>query len=125
MKNNLIEKRNFDFKIALVIGFLYIIAGCFDIGVSYHVFSKDPCYFLDYEGHQSIVGELKEGVDWFSTMSIRVTVLSWLCYLLFSLAYYNSPDDSKLLRLVFYLFVFSFTIMIFKHIYGGLSWFLY
>jgi hypothetical protein len=105
------------FQICLLIAFISIL---FDVSITYMSYKKDINLFLNMEECRSLVGELKENVPFFRTISINIMLLS--PPILFFIINYFKKDFSKLYIFLLILIIPLLLIGSFLHIEGGLSW---
>lgn len=104
------------FKICIFIIFISIL---FDISVTYIFYKKDTANFLVFEGHRNLVGELKEKIPFFNTISVKVMLICPIL-LFFIISFFK--DFPKLYKLFLLFTIPVLLIGSFLHILGGLSW---
>jgi len=125
-------------RIFLISGLVLILSLFFDVLISYSVFSKNENLFLNAESNEHLVGELKQGISFFRTITITsmgvIYVFSILIILLgierLRLENLISKKASiKRKKTAFFmiktLYILCSFVYFFKaclHISGGLSW---
>ena len=104
------------FRICVLISLIAVI---FDISVTY-TFYKKEANFLNLEAQRNLVGELKEGIPFFKTITIKFIFLTPI--LLFFIISSIKLFSKKAYRIS--LFIVSPLLLIgsVTHILGGLSW---
>jgi hypothetical protein len=104
-------------KICVLIAFISVL---FDISVTYTFYKKDVNFFLTMEGQRSLVGELKEEIPFFKTISINVMLLSPILvfYVISSIQVFSN----KIYKIGLIMSIPLLLIASVVHIYGGLSW---
>jgi len=105
------------FKICILIAFISVL---FDISVTYAFYKKDINNFLVFEGNRSLVGELKEDIPFFKTISTNVMLLTPL--LLFFTITSLQLFSNKIYKILLIITIPILLIGSAVHIYGGLSW---
>jgi hypothetical protein len=105
------------FKICVLIAFISVL---FDISVTYTFYKKDVNNFLVFEGNKNLVGELKEGIPFFKTISFWVMFSSpiILFFVVTSLQIFSKIIYKINLIMGIPLLLIGSAV----HIYGGLSW---
>jgi len=114
------EKITITEKIFMICVLIALISILFDILVTYHFYKKDMNNFFTFEGQRSLVGELKEGIPFFMTISVTALWLSPL--LLFFVITSLQVFSKKIYKFNLIIGIFFLLIGSVVHIWGGLSW---
>lgn len=107
-------------KIFMICVLIALISGIFDISVTYHFYKKDINNFFTFESQRSLVGELKEGIPFFLTISATAMWLSplLLFFVITSLQIFSKKIYNFNLIMGISLLLAGSAV----HIFGGLSW---
>ena len=105
------------FKICVLISLISVI---FDISVTYTFYKKDAHNFLTMEAQRNLVGELKEGIPFFKTITIKFVFLTpiLLFFIISSIKLFHKKAYKISLFIVSPLLLMGSV----THILGGLSW---
>lgn len=105
------------FKICVLIALISVL---FDISVTYTFYKKDVNNFLIFEGHRRLVGELKEGIPFFQTISIGSMLL--IPIILFFIVTSLQIFSKKIYKINLIMMIPLLLIASATHFFGGLSW---
>jgi len=107
-------------KIFMICVLIALISCLFDISVTYTFYKKDVNNFFAFEEQRSLVGELKEGIPFFLTISAWIMLLSPI--LLFYVVTSIQVFSKKIYKFNLIIGIPLLLIGSAVHIYGGLSW---
>ena len=119
----MVKKVNLEtiFRIVIIIALVSVV---FDISVTYTFYKKDVNYFLNHEGNRSLVGELKEGISFFGTLSFwfMLICVPTIFYIITTLKLIKSKYIQNIYESLLIFFSLGLIGGSLAHIYGGLTW---
>ena len=105
------------FRICVLIAFISVL---FDISVTYTFYKNDKTNFLLHEVNKNLVGELKEDIPFFKTISFWAMFSSPI--ILFFVITSIQIFSERIYKINLIIGIFLLLIGSAVHIYGGLSW---
>jgi len=105
--------------------YFLLLALLFDGGVTFYNYKTDYNYFINSEGNESLVAELKAGIPFFKTVTIWFPFIAYL-FLVYYFQYIKrlkfKPKHQVIKGALLTIVFFTVYIQITRHIIGGISW---